>query len=145
MEKKRHVKTLDDFYGLIDESKKTKRNIIKEYPDVSQKNIILLKSYLESLLGIMKVQGKQVLYTKEGKSTRIDISYEISELKKDIAFLEQGEKYFETYLQRMHKDLKKESQNLSRKLKKDFSCLATDRDGTINNYCARYISSVQSV
>ncbi len=90
--------------------------------------------------------GKYRLQLIKDKYISLDLSYEINELKKDIFFLTHDEKEFISFLSSMHPDflhqLTKGKKFLSEIKIKTF---VTDRDGTINNYCGRYLSSIQSV
>ena len=76
----------------------------------------------------------------------LDMSYEISELEKDIVYLREGEDALMAHLAKLHDGFDEEVaatvaylQDMPRHL------FITDRDGTVNNYCARYRTSVQSV
>ncbi len=79
-------------------------------------------------------------------SINVDLSYEIRELKKDTYYLEHGEDYFIDYLSKLYN---KFDQHVSKGLEfldnLNFNCFITDRDGTTNNYCGHYRSSIQPV
>ncbi len=80
------------------------------------------------------------------KELSLDMSYEIAELEKDIVYLEGGDEALFDHLAGIHDGFADEVDrtmgylaDLTRHL------FVTDRDGTVNNYCARYRTSVQSV
>jgi len=76
----------------------------------------------------------------------MDLTYEVTELEKDICFLENGEEKLIAYLASIHSEFASHVQSGVETLnKRPFNCFITDRDGTINNYCGRYRSSIQSI
>lgn len=77
----------------------------------------------------------------------LDLTYEINEMKKDITFLNHVANFFLFYVYTINDaQVKKEvKQGLALLKGLDFNSFITDRDGTINNYCGRYLSSIQSV
>ena len=82
----------------------------------------------------------------DSKTIDMDLTYEVTELEKDIYFLENGEEKLITYLDSLHSGFISHVQSGVETLnKKQFNCFITDRDGTINNYCGRYRSSIQSI
>lgn len=93
-------------------------------------------------------QGKYQLLIDDNSSLTVslDLSYEIEELNKDLIYLEQGESDLLKYLTLSNPQLPQSIQSLVTSLEgKKFSTLITDRDGTVNPYCGRYASSIQSV
>jgi len=94
----------------------------------------------------LKEEHKTILKIDGSEYIDVDLTYEITELKKDIYYLENGEEKFMSYLESMHPNFSSHVQNGVALLKgKYFNCFITDRDGTTNNYCGRYRSSVQSI
>ncbi|ANT63958.1 trehalose 6-phosphate synthase [Prosthecochloris sp. CIB 2401] len=80
------------------------------------------------------------------RSVQVDLSYEIGELKKDTYYLEHGEDEFLEYLSRYYSDFEEYlGQGLNFLRNRQFNCFITDRDGTTNNYCGHYRSSIQPV
>jgi hypothetical protein len=74
------------------------------------------------------------------------LTYEIDELRKDLFYLENSEDMFYQYLDNMNPGFSKELEVGLRFLSgARFTNFITDRDGTVNNYCGRYKSAVQSV
>lgn len=76
----------------------------------------------------------------------MDMSYEIEELERDVLYLREGEEALFEYLGTVNESFERDVDSVVRYLE-DFPAhvLVTDRDGTVNNYCARYRTSVQSV
>ncbi len=146
---KQEIRTLKQFYNLMamtrDVRSETVKNLFKDQP-VEQDFITSLKNALFSLEDIPSQDGLKILYIDNSKKISARLLYEISELKKDIFFLENNEKQFIEYLENLHQGF---IENVNDGIKKlqglEFNCFITDRDGTINNYCGRYISSVQAV
>ncbi len=76
----------------------------------------------------------------------LDISYEIEELEKDVLYLREGDEALFNYLGKLNDNFEKDVDSVIRYLDDlPTHVLVTDRDGTVNNYCARYRTSVQSV
>lgn len=89
--------------------------------------------------------GLLQLKNKQGQPVFINDHYETSELQKDLLFFEQGEVSFMHYLSQVHPGFGEELQQLCSFLGTEpYDVFFTDRDGTVNNYCGRYRSSVQS-
>ena len=146
---KQEIRTLRQFYNLMavtrDVRYKTVENLFKDQP-VAQDSITSLKNALFSLEGIPSEDGLKILYIDNSKKIGARLLYEISELKKDIFFLENTEKQFIEYLENLHEGFIEQVNDGIEKLQGlKFNCFITDRDGTINNYCGRYRSSVQAV
>jgi hypothetical protein len=76
----------------------------------------------------------------------VDLGYEVGELRKDIFFLRYGEDKFLVFLSTLSQGFFAEVNKVEAALQgRRFRTWITDRDGTTNNYCGRYNSSVQSV
>ncbi|MEI7825961.1 MAG: trehalose 6-phosphate synthase, partial [Chlorobiaceae bacterium] len=90
--------------------------------------------------------GHRLLRLDELKQIHVDLTYEIRELQKDIYYLEHGEDKFIDYLAKFIPDFRTYINEGVGLLKgKHFDAFITDRDGTTNNYCGRYRSSVQPI
>ncbi len=75
----------------------------------------------------------------------IDLSYEIDELGKDLIFLEKGEDALYEHMGDLYSFFSDQVRDGTELLKAyRFRTFVTDRDGTVNNYCARYLTSIQS-
>jgi len=146
---KQEIRTLRQFYNLMamthDVRYKTVENLFKDLP-IEHESITSLKNALFSLEDIPSEDGLKILYIDDLKKISARLLYEISELQKDIFFLENTEEQFIEYLESLHEGFMDQvNEGMDRLQGLKFNCFITDRDGTINNYCGRYISSVQAV
>ena len=146
---KQEIRTLKQFYNLMamtrDVRYKTVESLFKDQP-IEQNSITSLENALFSLEDIPSEDGLRILYIDDSKKISARLLYEISELQKDIFFLKYSEKQFIENLENLHEGFLEQVNDGIEKLKGlNFNCFITDRDGTINNYCGRYISSVQAV
>ncbi len=144
------INTLEQFYDLMEEVRDTKKKIVELFFNDGNYNgteyIARLEDYLQKLVSIDKRDDKYILKVKEEQSIVLDLSYEIEELKKDIYFLQHGEDVFIEYLAKLYNNFHEEVEKGVDYIKDIVGAnFITDRDGTINNYCGRYRSSVQSV
>lgn len=146
---KREIKTLKEFYALMAETRAVKADIVgrmAEGADSTAEDVEALESALACLEGITKEGKDYQLEIAEGTSIAVNLDYEIGELQKDSFFLRYGEDKFLVYLSTLSQgffaDVKKVQQALDGR---QYNAWITDRDGTTNNYCGRYNSSVQSV
>ncbi|MGE4293040.1 MAG: trehalose 6-phosphate synthase [Desulfovibrio sp.] len=104
-----------------------------------------LENALESLKALPMREGKAVLEVAAGRSMGLDLGYEIGELEKDVLYLRSGEEALLRLLGELHHGFADEVRIAAETLRGlDFNCWITDRDGTTNNYCGRYNSSIQS-
>ncbi len=82
--------------------------------------------------------------TETGDRIDLDLSYETEELERDLLFVSEGE---EAVWSGIAGDAGPASQaaGIARYILENgpFVCWITDRDGTVNNYCGRYRSSIQ--
>ncbi len=145
------IRTLKELYQLKAETRELRepvvKNIIKQRT-VGQSVIESLKNALYSLetIYIDDDTGHRLLRLDGKKQIEVDLTYEIRELQKDIYYLEYGEDKFIDYLAKFIPDFRlfvNQGFNLLRG--KHFNAFITDRDGTTNNYCGRYRSSVQPI
>ncbi len=148
----REVETLKDFYGLMAETRALRFQAVGELlgdQAVAENEISSLKNALEALVAIPSATDKETrknLSLGGNRSIEVDLGYEIKELEKDIFYLERGEEAFLESLADIHPDFDDYVRQGAEALKGlDFNCFITDRDGTTNNYCGRYRSSVQSI
>lgn len=142
--------TLKKFYHLIFYLRDIKRSMVESYlkdpSSVTQEKITPLQNTLKRLQSTISKNQNSILKLNTHKTIFLNLSYEINELQKDIFFLENGEKAFLSFMSFWHPHFNRKVNRLTKELqKKKFSVFITDRDGTINNYCGRYASSVQSV
>ncbi len=145
------IRTLKELYQLKSETRDLRqpivRNIMKQRV-VGHQCIESLKNALYSLetIHIDDFTGQRVLRLDGMKQIEVDLTYEIRELKKDIYYLEYGEDHFINYLAKFIPDFRKYvNEGIEMLRGKSFNAFITDRDGTTNNYCGRYRSSVQPI
>jgi len=147
--KKQEINTLKQFYNLMVMTRDVRYKLVENIftgLSIDCNPIESLKNALFSLEEISSEDGLKLLYLDDSKKISARLIYEISELKKDIFFLENTEKEFIEHLEKLHEGFRKQVEEGVRKLQGlKFNCFITDRDGTINNYCGRYRSSVQAV
>jgi Trehalose-6-phosphate phosphatase, C-terminal/Trehalose-6-phosphate phosphatase N-terminal helical bundle domain len=147
--KKQEICTLKQFYNLMAMTRAVRYKLVENIftgLSIDCDLIESLKNALFSLEEISSDNGLKLLYIDDSKKIDARLIYEISELKKDIFYLENTEKEFIEYLEKLHDGFRKQVNKGVKKLQGlKFNCFITDRDGTINNYCGRYCSSVQSV
>jgi hypothetical protein len=145
------IRTLKELYQLKAETRELRepivKNIIKQRV-VGQTCVESLKNALYSLetIYIDDDTGHRLLRLDGMKQIEVDLTYEIRELQKDIYYLEYGEDKFIDYLAKFMPEFRTYVNKGVRMLRgKHFSAFITDRDGTTNNYCGRYRSSVQPI
>jgi hydroxymethylpyrimidine pyrophosphatase-like HAD family hydrolase len=145
----RNIQTLKEFYSLMADNRQLRVRIAQKCfnnKEISEQIIQGLVDTKESLEAIPKDDRGYVVELGQGKKMNIDLDYEIGESDKDILFLQQGESALLEKMQVLDPRFDDEVKQGVEFLKgKAFNCLITDRDGTTNNYCGRYRSSIQSV
>jgi hypothetical protein len=144
-----NVSTLKSFYDLMAESKGVRSEIVLDLfagRTVQPSALDFLENCHSALLGVGGPEGKGPLSLDGTRTIQVDLAYEITELRKDLIFLKEGEKPFLDHLESLHPGYSSLVTQHAEKLGSlAFNCLITDRDGTTNNYCGRYRSSIQSV
>jgi hypothetical protein len=166
------IRTIQQFYALMQETGKVRRRqaariLAGERPDSGDTNS--LGSCLEALKRIPLRDGRFELSAGDGgerspgsrqrkpgvphhrqtgeRTLHIELDYEFDELEKDLLFLQEGEEALLARLAEMHPGFQEELEDalaFCRPMNLPLGCLLTDRDGTVNNYCGRYLSSIQS-
>jgi len=152
----RKIQTIQQFYALMQETGKLRRKLVTRIikgenpgPHASGR----LRSFLNAIQRIPHQNGRFVLIggtgrSQTGKTLCLELDYEITELEKDLIFLEKGEGALLSLLAELHPGFQEEldrALEFCHTLSLPVNCLISDRDGTVNNYCGRYLSSVQSV
>jgi len=142
------IQTMDDFFDIMRQSQRIRKDLTQMYLDNKSINPPLinpLRRILQMLANIPQIND-QFQLRLEQKDIPVDLSYEIQELKKDIFFLEHNEDEFNEVLKDLHPKMIEEMGPIVTALQDlHFNAFIADRDGTINNYCARYITSIQSI
>jgi hypothetical protein len=143
------IERLTQFYELMLQTVDVRRRIVKcllNGERIEEKCVDSLVTVLETLEALPKEEEKYILTLREGRSIHTELTYEIDELRKDLYYLEYSEDMFYQFLEGMNPcffhELEKGLRFLSGTRFKNF---ITDRDGTVNNYCGRYRSAVQSI
>jgi len=145
------IRTLKELYHLKAETRELRqpivRNIIKQRV-VGRACVESLRNALYSLetIYIDDDTGHRLLRLDGLKQIEVDLTYEIRELQKDIYYLEYGEDKFIDYLAKFMPEFRAHvNKGVSMLKGKHFRAFITDRDGTTNNYCGRYRSSIQPI
>lgn len=142
------VETLRQFYRLIHGTIPARRALTEETLARSPANADALNDLryaLASLEAIPEEPEGRRLILEDGRTIHLDLGYEIDELRKDLLFLQNGEEALLEEFDLRHEGFNDELQNGLDALRGlSFRTFVTDRDGTVNNYCGRYASSVQS-
>lgn len=143
------IKTLKEFYTLMGATRQVRFKTVGDIltgGEVEEGAIRSLRNALDSLEAIPESNGKRLLSLDASRSIELEMDYEINETRKDLFYLEEGEETFMEFLGDLHPGFDsyvEQGHDLLKGL--DLNCLVTDRDGTINNYCARYLTSIQSI
>ena len=143
------LKTLKDFYALMAASRDIRRRAVDAVlggRPVDADIVPALSGVLAALEAVPEVDGGKRLALDRERTISLDMGYEIDETRKDLFYLEEGEDVFLDMLADFHPGFD-EHVARGRELLRgaDLHSLVTDRDGTVNNYCARYLTSIQSV
>ncbi len=145
----RKIKELSDFYEFMFETREIRKRVVEKYfksGKVFEKAVHEeLSEYYKYLKDISS--NKKITVLLDDKEVEFDISYEIKELEKDLVFVEDGKGALFEKNASESKLFSEEVGRLTEFLKGrgGFLNFVTDRDGTVNNYCARYLSSIQSI
>ncbi|WP_455381498.1 hypothetical protein [Salinispira pacifica] len=149
------MNTLSELYTLVEHLTTVRRMIVGYYftGAVQPQLIRLLRDALDNIRRSPGNGSDYLLQVDEsGATISTGLTYEIDELEKDIAFLESGDDALHEVMERKRPGCTGEASSLADELSRrldaygeELRLFLTDRDGTVNNYCARYRSSAQSV
>lgn len=144
----RELRTLKDFYTLMGETRQVRFQSVADIlaGGSGRDAVEPLSNALDTLEAVPVEAGRRVLSLSGDRSIALEMDYEINELRKDIFYLEKGEEAFLAFLADLHpgfRDHVVAGHSLLSGL--DINAFVTDRDGTVNNYCARYLTSIQSI
>ena len=140
-------KYLTEFYALMNHSREIRRLIVNDFlKGLDIKNYTKPLSELQqNLLNIEHKGNKYKLYFDAEHYILADLTYEISEIEKDILFCQSGFEAVDNWHLKKHLNFNAELDETIHFLNnQDITHFISDRDGTINNYCGRYQSSIQS-
>lgn len=142
------IETLRQFYDACHSTIPVRRELTEDVlasRSPGSDGLRHLRDVLDALTAIPEDEAGRRLHLDETRSVHVDLGYEIEELRKDLVFLERGEEAFREDLERRHENFAAEVEvGLESLGGPSYRALLTDRDGTVNNYCGRYASSVQS-
>ena len=143
------ILTLQKFYYQMNRSRDIRLRITQTWlcaQEIDSADISELTRILLQLEAIPRSDKTYKLYLDETRMIDVDLTYEIDELKKDLFFLAHSMEEFEQYLMTFCPTFQSEVTELVHTLQGiSFHTFITDRDGTVNNYCGRYASSIQSI
>jgi hypothetical protein len=143
------IKTVRDFYSSMQNSSSVRRRLVGttlEGQAPGTEDLGFLKSLYKALQTLPDAEGF-VRLEADQKNVSLKIDYELEELAKDLLFLEAGEEALLDRMAELHPGFQEELAGVlafCRGMSLPLGCLLTDRDGTVNNYCGRYLSSIQS-
>ncbi len=143
-----NITSLNDFYNLMFYTRDIKKSIVNDILNnkiCNSEMIDLLKEALEILNNLPGNQYEKII-NHHNTQVKLNLFYEISELQKDIYYLLHKEQDFYEYLSILNPNFFKQIADGKDFLANNkFKNLISDRDGTVNNYCGRYNSSIQSI
>lgn len=143
-----NINSLNDFYSLMFYTRDIKKLIVNDILNnkiCNSEMIDLLKEALEILNNLPGNQYEKII-NHHNTQVKLNLFYEISELQKDIYYLLHKEQDFYEYLSNLNPNFFKQLADGKDFLANNkFKNLISDRDGTVNNYCGRYNSSIQSI
>lgn len=143
-----NINSLNDFYNLMFYTRDIKKLIVNDILNnkiCNSEMIDLLKEALEILNNLPGNQYEKII-NHHNTQVKLNLFYEISELQKDIYYLLHKEQDFYEYLSFLNPNFFKQIADGKDFLANNkFKNLISDRDGTVNNYCGRYNSSIQSI
>ena len=141
--------TLKAFYDLMAATREVRFAVVGDLHaggSVDEADVRSLRNALDSLEAIPGSRGRRRLELDADRIIEVDLDYEITELERDLLYLEHGETALLRHLEEIHPDFDRHvDAGVTLLGGKQFNAFITDRDGTINNYCGRYRSSVQSI
>lgn len=142
------IQTLSDFINAMNETIWFRRPLVKKFVTSREVDLEMLDrlSQTQGLLEqIPNQNGNKLLQLGDSGPITLDVNYELEELKKDIWFFKNGEERFNEHLQSIHSNYIDEvAQGMDFLKGIHFLNFISDRDGTVNNYCGRYSTSIQS-
>lgn len=143
-----NINSLNDFYSLMFYTRDIKKLIVNDILNnkiCNSEMIDLLKEALEILNNLPGNQYEKII-NHHNTQVKLNLFYEISELQKDIYYLLHKEQDFYEYLSILNPNFFKQiAEGKDFLANNKFKNLISDRDGTVNNYCGRYNSSIQSI
>jgi hypothetical protein len=141
--------TLQQFYDRMHDTWRVRRELVTavlHQDEPSSAHIDLLRDTLQTFEDLVDDDNTMPARIDAQREISLNIDYEVQELRKDMVFLQQGEEALYAYLEEIQPGLTDEVHEKIRACNaRGYTSFVSDRDGTVNNYCGRYLSSVQSV
>lgn len=142
------IQTLDAFIEIMRATIPVRRKMVVDYlleGRTDPELIRHLKRFLNTIGEVPDQEGLKLFNLFGDHTARVDVTYETEELKKDIWFFENGEQVFTEHMESInHNFFREVDRGISFLSGLEFNSFISDRDGTVNNYCGRYSTSVQS-
>lgn len=143
-----NINSLNDFYSLMFYTRDIKKLIVNDILNNKICNLEMIDLLIDALEILNNLPGNQYekIINHHNTQVKLNLFYEISELQKDIYYLLHKEQDFYEYLSNLNPNFFKQLADGKDFLANNkFKNLISDRDGTVNNYCGRYNSSIQSI
>lgn len=143
-----NITSLNDFYNLMFYTRDIKKSIVNDILNNKICNSEMIDLLIDALEILNNLPGNQYekIINHHNTQVKLNLFYEISELQKDIYYLLHKEQDFYEYLSNLNPNFFKQlADGKDFLVNNKFKNLISDRDGTVNNYCGRYNSSIQSI
>ncbi|TVQ97410.1 MAG: hypothetical protein EA399_13150 [Desulfovibrionales bacterium] len=150
------IHTLTEFYDLMDQTAQIRRKAtldVLSNREPGASDITSLRNALKNLKDAPEADSgkpfERHLRMDDDHGVTVDLDYEVTELARDITYLELGEAALKLVIEDQTPGLLSQADQLAQKLtdvlgSATLRSFITDRDGTVNNYCGRYRSSIQA-
>ncbi|MFW6372293.1 MAG: trehalose 6-phosphate synthase [Thermodesulfobacteriota bacterium] len=141
------MKTLEEFIQRMRDTLPVRRQAVSDILTSGRftGSVNPLGKTLSEIEDLPRENGRYRLEVSGLGERALDFSYETTELHRDIRFLTEGEEALAEELAAAHSGFEDRVREGIEFLSGNrFRNLFSDRDGTVNNYCARYNTSVQS-
>ena len=143
-----NITSLNDFYNLMFYTRDIKKSIVNDILNNKICNSEMIDLLIDALEILNNLPGNQYekIINHHNTQVKLNLFYEISELQKDIYYLLHKDQDFYEYLSNLNPNFFKQlADGKDFLVNNKFKNLISDRDGTVNNYCGRYNSSIQSI
>ena len=141
------MKTLEEFIQRMQNTLPVRRQAVTDILDGGRftGSADPLRKTVSEIEDLPRENGRYRLQVSGLGERALDFSYETTELHRDIRFLAEGEQALAVDLAADHPGFEdRVREGIEFLSGVTFRNLFSDRDGTVNNYCARYNTSVQS-
>ncbi|WP_034642533.1 hypothetical protein [Desulfovibrio inopinatus] len=141
--------TLKSFYELMEKTHGVRLSLMENHEygqPYDTQSVTSLKGALAALEALPLESGKRRVELSRGRDVLLDIGYEADELAKDIFYTTHDDATFFDFLGSKSGEFADDVERIVAAFSgMTFETFVTDRDGTINNYCGRYQTSIQSL